>query len=33
LQYDVCLQFGKHTITQANVDKCALPCVVSDTNL
>jgi hypothetical protein len=29
LQYVVCLQFGKHTITQAIVDRCALSCVGS----
>ena len=33
LQYVFCLQFEKHTITQANVHRYALPCVVADTNL
>ena len=32
LQY-VCYDPGEHTITQANVDHYALPCVVADTNL
>ena len=32
LQY-VCVQFGKHTFTQASVDHYGLPCLVADTNL
>ena len=28
-----CDQFGKHTITEASVDHCKLPCVASYTNL
>jgi hypothetical protein len=32
LQYVVCVQFGKHTFTQASVDHYGLPCLVADTN-
>jgi hypothetical protein len=32
LQYVICLQLEKHTITQAKVHHYALPCVVADTN-
>jgi hypothetical protein len=33
LQYVVCCDPGEHIITQASVDRYALPCVVADTNL
>jgi len=33
LQYVACRDAGEHTVTQANVDRCALPCVIAYTNL